>query len=182
MTSAGSERRAAFRASGAQKWAVHPARAWPRGGKRPAVPRGAAKRGDRRVPTLEALRQRENPAVPVLDDTRARRLIDLAVTPVTPWVEPALEDEFYKLAAMWRSETEHLSSADVFTHPDYQRIIGLGRPVLPLLLRDLAATGAHWFWALRAIAGENPVRAEDAGNVRRMTEAWLAWGAERGLA
>ncbi|HEX8673792.1 MAG TPA: hypothetical protein VF710_17985 [Longimicrobium sp.] len=92
-----------------------------------------------------------------------------------------LEEEFRRLSARWREETEHLSSTDVFTHPDYQRIIGLGSVVVPALLRDLSRTGAHWFWALRAITGENPVAAENAGNVRKMIEAWLAWGQARGL-
>ena len=94
---------------------------------------------------------------------------------------PVLEEEFRNLAAQWREETEHLSSTDAFTHPAYQRIIGLGRDVVPLILRDLAATGAHWFWALRAITGENPVGEEDAGYVRRMTQAWLEWGRREGL-
>ncbi|MBD0319427.1 MAG: hypothetical protein ICV87_03775 [Gemmatimonadetes bacterium] len=58
----------------------------------------------------------------------------------------------------------------------------MGSPVVPLLLHDMAETGAHWFWALRAITGENPVRAEDAGNVKRMIDAWLGWGRARGLA
>jgi len=93
----------------------------------------------------------------------------------------SVDEQFRELSARWREETEHLSSTDVFTHPDYQRIIGLGTRAVPLLLRDLSATGAHWFWALRAITGENPVRAEDAGNVRKMREAWLAWGEARGM-
>jgi hypothetical protein len=92
-----------------------------------------------------------------------------------------LEEEFQELAVRWREETEHLSSTSVFTHPVYQRIIGLGAPAVPLLLRDMIQTEAHWFWALRAITGENPVDAADAGNVRKMIDAWRAWGASRGL-
>ena len=91
------------------------------------------------------------------------------------------DEEFQELAARWRDETEHLSSTSVFTHPAYQRIIGMGRPVVPLLLRDLPRTQSHWFWALRAITGENPVAPEDAGNVQKMMDAWLAWGEAHGL-
>jgi hypothetical protein len=92
-----------------------------------------------------------------------------------------LEEEFEKHATQWREETEHLSTTDVFTHPAYQRIIGMGMPAIPLLLRDLSSTGSHWFWALRAITGVNPVRAEDTGYARRMTQAWLEWGRREGL-
>lgn len=99
----------------------------------------------------------------------------------SPVSSPALEDEFQHLAARWREATEHLSSTSVFTHPAYQRIIGLGAPVVPLLLRDMAETEAHWFWALRAITGENPVPAADAGDVRKMIDAWQRWGESRGL-
>jgi hypothetical protein len=169
------------RATRAKKWAAHPVRGRPRGGKRRASPREALKRRDRRVPTLEALRERDNPTFPALDDTRARRLADLTILPTTPWIQPELEDEFLKLAATWREETEHLSSTTVFTHAAYQRIIGLGPKVVPAILRDLARTGDHWFWALRAITGQNPVRPEDAGNVRKMAETWLAWGEAQGL-
>lgn len=128
---------------------------------------------------LADFRRRANPALPTRSGggapPAAERLYAASAA------AHQLEEEFRELAARWREETEHLSSTDVFTHPDYQRIIGLGSEIVPVILRDLAVTGAHWFWALRAITGENPVRAEDAGNVRRMTVAWLAWGAERGL-
>jgi hypothetical protein len=66
-------------------------------------------------------------------------------------------------------------------HPAYQAIIGLGAPVVPLLLQDLAREPAHWFEALKAITGEDPVRPEDWGRVRAMAAAWLAWGRSRGL-
>lgn len=88
---------------------------------------------------------------------------------------------FSELARRWKAETEHLSSAAIFAHPAYQQIIGLGPDAIPLLLHDLQQTGAHWFWALRAITGENPVPREDAGYVGRMADAWIDWGARRGL-
>jgi hypothetical protein len=97
-----------------------------------------------------------------------------------PRPDPAVAAAFHALAREWKEETEHLSSTEVFTHPAYQRIIGLGEPVVPLLLQDLDS-GAHGFWALRAITGANPVPPQDAGRVRRMANAWLAWGRMRGL-
>jgi hypothetical protein len=63
----------------------------------------------------------------------------------------------------------------------YQRIIGMGWPVVPLILEELRREPDQWFWALEAITEENPVGAADAGNVRRMAQAWIAWGVSQGL-
>ena len=65
-------------------------------------------------------------------------------------------------------------------HPAYQEIIGMGEVAVALILEDLKERGGHWFWALRAITGENPVPPEDAGKIRTMTEHWLRWGRSRG--
>ncbi|MEG3890120.1 MULTISPECIES: hypothetical protein [unclassified Microcoleus] len=49
-----------------------------------------------------------------------------------------LEAEFNSLAEEWRTETRMLSLvAQKSMHPAYQRIIGMGQPVAPLILRDL---------------------------------------------
>ena len=61
-------------------------------------------------------------------------------------------------------------------YPAYQRIIGMGQPVVPLILRDLEQEPEHWFWALQSITGENPVLPEQRGNLEMMAAAWLAWG------
>jgi hypothetical protein len=41
------------------------------------------------------------------------------------------------------------------------------------MLRDLQETGRFWFPALSAITGENPIPEDAAGDVERMTEAWI---------
>jgi len=92
-----------------------------------------------------------------------------------------LRVQFEELARRWRAETAPLSSVLlIVTHPDYQRIIGMGPRVLPFILRDLERELAHWFWALRAITGEDPVRAEDAGDMEKMRDAWLRLARTRG--
>jgi hypothetical protein len=100
-------------------------------------------------------------------------------SPISPQTD--LELTFQELAGQWQEETAHLSSqTQIALHPAYQRIIGLGPVVLPLIFRDLERKRSFWFWALRALTGENPVRSEDQGRVRQMTEAWLTFGRERG--
>jgi len=53
----------------------------------------------------------------------------------------------------------------------------MGRGAVPLILAELRKKTEHWFWALKAITGEDPVREEDRGNLERMAQAWLIWGA-----
>jgi hypothetical protein len=93
-----------------------------------------------------------------------------------------MEATFVRLRDIWLQEAGHLSSMSARAmHPAYQRIIGLGAEVLPLLLRELDQHPAQWTWALRAISGEDPVPTEDRGALRKEREAWLAWGARSGL-
>ena len=92
-----------------------------------------------------------------------------------------LSDQFDVLKKQWIKETEHLSSpSEIALHPSYQRIIGLGPQVIPLLLQELAKSPNQWFWALKAITGEDPVPIEHRGRIHAMAKAWLAWGAENG--
>lgn len=96
--------------------------------------------------------------------------------------EESLRQAFQTLAAQWRRETMPLSSStEKVIHPAYQRIIGLGPAVIPLILQELEQNGGHWFWALRSLTGENPVEPEDAGQVAKMKDTWLAWGRQWGL-
>lgn len=96
--------------------------------------------------------------------------------------EHSVEERFHALSRQWEEETGHLSSiSQIVMHPAYQQIIGMGPAVVPLLLNDLVRTKSHWFWALRAITGENPVSHEDRGYIERMAHAWADWGRARGL-
>jgi hypothetical protein len=89
---------------------------------------------------------------------------------------------FDALARQWRDETAHLSSIHaIVSHPCYLQIIGLGYSAVPLLLAELRDCPDHWFVALSAITGENPVPPEDSGHVLRMAEHWLRWGRRRQL-
>ena len=93
----------------------------------------------------------------------------------------ALRREFRGLSAQWRRETALRSSViAIATHPAYQQIIGMGEPALPLIFRELRREPDHWFWALHAITGENPVPDDHAGDLEAMTADWLAWAKTHG--
>jgi len=97
-------------------------------------------------------------------------------------VDQDLRAAFEDLAEAWSIATAHLSSPNkLMENARYRQIIGLGPPVLPLLLRDLAKTQRFWFPALSAITGQNPVPEDAAGDIRQMTDAWIGWGRENGL-
>jgi hypothetical protein len=91
-------------------------------------------------------------------------------------------ERFQRLAAEWKSKSQFLSNtAQMALLRPYQAIIGMGMPAVPLILEELQRDADQWFWALEAITEENPVRPEDAGNVRQMAKAWVEWGRQRGL-
>lgn len=88
---------------------------------------------------------------------------------------------FRHLVEQW--ERERPQGADVFEmvmHPSYQRIIGMGPDIVPFLLEELERKPGHWFWALHAITGANPVPAESEGNLKDMATAWIDWGKKQG--
>jgi hypothetical protein len=94
----------------------------------------------------------------------------------------SIAERFDELVRRWREETASLSSTTAqATHAAYQRIIGMGPDALLLILRELEDHGGHWFWALRAITGLDPVRAEERGRVSLMRQAWLRWAREQGF-
>jgi len=96
-------------------------------------------------------------------------------------VPEALEQRFAELAATWKRErSPYSSSARLAEHPAYQRIIALGPAVVPLLLRELEHAPDHWFRALHALTGVDPVPAASQGRLHDMAQAWLAWGRNQG--
>jgi|SRR6266850_4678331 len=89
--------------------------------------------------------------------------------------------DFVKLTEEWKRDTSHVSSpVGIAMHPSYQRIIGMGEAALSSIFSELQREPHHWFWALAAITGVNPVSPEDRGNMRMMSAAWLKWARENG--
>jgi hypothetical protein len=109
-----------------------------------------------------------------------------AVTPPLPvgcaMIETSRRQRFQELVRQWKEATLFVSSiTDMAMQPAYQQIIGMGKDALPLLVEELRLEPDHWFWALQAITGVNPVPAQDRGDVAKMTQAWLAWAEQQGL-
>lgn len=99
-----------------------------------------------------------------------------------PVSRQSIAQQFRGLAGTWREETKLASTAsDLFLNSAYQRIIGLGPDVIPVILGDMQQRPDHWFVALSALTGADPIPEEARGRLRAMTEAWLRWGAEEGL-
>lgn len=91
-------------------------------------------------------------------------------------------EKFQTLAQSWREGVRFTSSlTEMVLHPAYQRIIGMGPAAVPFLLRELEERPDHWFWALSAITGADPVQPEQRGRVKNMAQAWLRWAEEQGL-
>lgn len=90
--------------------------------------------------------------------------------------EIELEQKFQKLTEEWHRETAMLSLvSQMAAHPAYQKIINMGKPAIPLLLKELETEPDYWFWALREITRENPVQPEQQGRLKQMAQAWLQY-------
>ena len=89
--------------------------------------------------------------------------------------------QFNKLAQLWESERPYgVDVGEMVMHVAYQRIIGLGPSVIPLVLSRLEKQPAHWFWALHVLTGADPVTPEHRGRISDMAADWVEWGKARG--
>ena len=106
-------------------------------------------------------------------------------SPTPPAPASDLERKFLALSETWTRETAHLSSTrQMAEHPAYREIVSLGRAVVPFIFKELVREPSfHWFHALRDILGSGPeIPADARGRLRPVTECWLRWGKEHGIA
>lgn len=90
---------------------------------------------------------------------------------------------FADLAATWKADTRFSSSlSDIVLHPAYQRIIGLGPAVIPLVAAAMKDEPHYWFDALTALTGADPVIEAHRGSLSDMTADWLLWLSQHGHA
>ena len=88
---------------------------------------------------------------------------------------------FNRLSTLWKEETKFLSStSEMFKHPAYLTIIGMGEVALPFIFHELQSGPDHWFGALKAITQEDPVPPEDRGRIEKMAAHWLKWANQKG--
>ncbi len=115
------------------------------------------------------------------DSREGTRVSFCALYPTTIWGEN-YQERFERLKQKWNEDTGHLASpVERAQHPAYQEIIGMGLPAVPLMLNDLMEGVEHWFWALQAITGADPVPSDHAGDLEKMADDWLEWGEENNL-
>lgn len=48
------------------------------------------------------------------------------------------------------------------------------------ILKSQKSLPSRWFWALKAISGEDPVPKDSRGKSKEMIDAWLHWGIRKG--
>jgi hypothetical protein len=97
-------------------------------------------------------------------------------------VVESIDERFHELRDDWKSKTRHLSNtAQISLVFSYQKIIGMGPAVVPMILSELEKEPDHWFWALEAITDENPVAESDAGDIEASACVWVKWGRDKGL-
>lgn len=113
-------------------------------------------------------------------DGYGRYLVVKSIEPVKARSDD-LNSVFAGLTVRWKLERSGATSSidEIVASKSYQQIIALGKEVVPLILQQLKREGDkpdHWFVALSQITGESPVPREDRGRIRKMADAWLAWG------
>jgi hypothetical protein len=87
-----------------------------------------------------------------------------------------LMDIFNFLKSIWLKETILSSSvSDITNNSAYRGIIGLGKDVIPFIIQDLKTNNNHWFNALEALTGENPIKNNHKGILPLMKNDWLEW-------
>lgn len=96
----------------------------------------------------------------------------------------AFEKQFYSLSKKWKKEVGGYSTMIHITGNDnYLDIIGMGKDVVPLILKELEKEADYWFVALKHTAkpDTDPVPDDHYGDIEKMREDWLNWGKEQKL-
>ena len=87
-------------------------------------------------------------------------------------------EKFRELVERWTSETRFVSAlSEIEQHDALQRIIGMGKSVIPLILQELDRNPSWLLMALDALV-DNPPDLDECsqGGVLESTQAWIEWG------
>lgn len=118
---------------------------------------------------------------------RALKLMRRCTASITPRIRfntltAEQMEQFHKLTREWKRETEIVGNlSKIVMHPSYQRIMAMGRDVIPYILQDLARAPGHWFWALHNLIEEGQDPAEGQITIAGARNAWLEWGRKWGI-
>jgi len=82
---------------------------------------------------------------------------------------------FDKLYKKWREETKFDSFIGDPYHKSYEKIVKFGNRAIPYIITKLKEEPSLIFVALFRITGETPIKEENKGNVKKMTEDWIEW-------
>lgn len=96
-------------------------------------------------------------------------------------LSPQKASDFFFYLKKWKEETAaHSSPATIRMNRYYQKIIGLGDTIIPLILRELEREPNDWFYALEMLTKdeENPMT-DDMG-FKESISAWINWGKNKG--
>ncbi len=105
----------------------------------------------------------------------------LSIRKATPIFKETTVEKFDNLMEEWRSTRNPIDSGiEMFTNAAYQKIIGMGHEVVPLILKELEVNVDYWFWALKAITGKDPVPPAHRGRLKLMARDWLSWAKKQG--
>lgn len=95
---------------------------------------------------------------------------------ITEMYKQKLKQRFDLYNSIWQNETMFSSSiSEITNNAAYRSIIGLGEDVIPFIIQDLKNNNSHWFYALEALTGQNPIKSEHRGIVELMKADWLEW-------
>ncbi len=89
-------------------------------------------------------------------------------------------EKFERIFEQWYAETAAISGHWVFENPNHQKIIDMGKPAIPLILKKLQEKPCYIFYALEKITGEDPVPKKHATNYGLIKNDWLKWGKQNG--
>ncbi|MFL0161959.1 hypothetical protein [Aquirufa salirivi] len=93
-----------------------------------------------------------------------------------------LKKRFDFFNSIWKNETIFSSSiSEITNNSAYRSIIGLGQDILPFIINDLKINDAHWFYALEALTGQNPIKEYHKGIVPLMKKDWIEWATNNNL-
>lgn len=116
------------------------------------------------------------------------RMLKRSTVAVQFFADPSIQEwlKFKALVAQWRAERGATSSITAMAMCDpYQKIIGMGREAVPLIIAQMRSEVPEpdqWFWALQVITGVDPVAEEDRGDFVKMSQSWISWAENEGYA